>query len=49
MMLLLKQSFSLRVVSSFVFDDEGRIHKSVDILEKMDELEKKITRKRKKD
>jgi len=38
----------ISIVSSFAFDDEGRIHKSVDILEKTDELEQN-NKKRKKD
>jgi hypothetical protein len=35
----------ISIVSSFVFDDEGRIHKSVDVLEKTDELEQNNKKK----
>lgn len=36
----------ISIVSSFVFDDEGRIHKSVDVLEKTDELEQNNKKKK---
>ena len=36
----------ISIVSSFVFDDEGRIHESVDVLEKTDELEQNNKKKK---